>query len=205
MMKNMKTKTFTIILLTALTGILCTGCSSDAVPEASVAAQIEGETENSILEEQIGTKEDLSGGRLTVPSYLQGDETDGLQKAEDSASEGDVASITYDLSGDEQEQLISQAKQQLLDSIAEVLSDKKYYPHITKISVSENCQTFDVTFSEAQPNSYELALRMAFYLSGDKYQLYAGTPASEILTTVNYVDAATGEIFAAGNSGEMNH
>ena len=92
-----------------------------------------------------------------------------------------------------------------LDSVAEVLSDKKYYLHIIKISVSENCRTFDVTFSEAQPNSYELALRMAFYLSGDKYQLYAGTPASEILTTVNYIDAATGEIFAAGNSGEMNH
>ena len=77
--------------------------------------------------------------------------------------------------------------------------------NIIKISVSENCRTVDVTFSEAQHNSYELALRMAFYLSGDKYQLYAGTPASEILTTVNYIDAATGEIFAAGNSGEMNH
>ena len=57
MMKNMKTKIFTIILLTALTGILCTGCSSDAVPEASVAAQIE---------ERMGVEV-----RVTVPGHTQ--------------------------------------------------------------------------------------------------------------------------------------
>lgn len=155
--------------------------------------------ENSItLEGRLDTEQTLEGGTITVPPYLQSDETAELTPAEESDS-----GITYELNSIQQSELVNQTAAQLSSSITEVLSDKKNYPHITKISVNEACSEFTVLFTSHELTLYETTLRLSLYLAGDKYQLYLGTPESALSTVVHYADASTGEVFLSGTSGEL--
>lgn len=200
-----------LLLIIALSG-LCAGCASggpasdayasrttgsDTSTEASLADEIT--VENSItLEGRIDTEQILEGGTITVPSYLQGDETRELTPTEESGSD-----ITYELNNVQQSELVNQTTAQLQSSITEVLSDKKNYPHITKISVNESCSEFTVLFTSHELTLYETTLRLSLYLAGDKYQLYSGTPENALSTIVHYTDASTGEVFLSGTSSEL--
>lgn len=201
---------------------LCAGCASgdpasgsadaDASSEASgsgspVSDASGSETsladeiaeENSIaLEGRLDTEQTLGGGTITVPPYLQSNETAELTPAEESDS-----GITYELNSIQQSELVNQTAAQLSSSITEVLSDKKNYPHITKISVNEACSEFTVLFTSHELTLYETTLRLSLYLAGDKYQLYLGTPENALSTVVHYADASTGEIFLSGTSSEL--
>lgn len=200
-----------LLLIIVLSG-LCAGCASgdpasdasasgstgsDTSTEASLADEIA--VENSItLEGLIDTEQTLEGGTITVPSYLQGNETRELIPTEESGSD-----ITYELNSVQQSELVNQTTALLQSSITEVLSDKKNYPHITKISVNESCSEFTVLFTSHELTLYETTLRLSLYLAGDKYQLYSGTPENALSTIVHYTDASTGEVFLSGTSSEL--
>ena len=151
------------------------------------------------MENNIATTQKLQGGFITVPSYLQGEETKALSPVEESDNE-----TTYELDGQQQTTLVQQTADQIQDSISEVLSDQTYYPHIIKISVNEDCSEFEVTFSSTELTIYETTLRMSLYLAGNKYQLYTGVPSDKLFTAVHYIDNITGEIFITGDSTELN-
>lgn len=179
-----------LILVLAPAGLLLPGCSrqSGAVPEtASLPVQ---ETQEEILL--------LYSGELTVPSYLQGEETAAFSVVGETED-----SITYHLTKEQQTEAVSLIAAQFKDSIDQVLADKEFYPHITEISISQNPTVIDVFFSGTQLNTYETTLRMSLYIAADKLQLYYGIAADEILTTVNYIDKDTGEIFSTGDSGGL--
>lgn len=204
----MKKKILSLLLIISYSSVfLLSGCSSSKAAadtesssqenEASFAEEIAAE--NSItLDGKLDTDQTLEGATVTVPSYLQGEDTKELSPIEESDS-----SVTYELNSTQQSELVNQAASQLQSSITEVLSDKKNYPHITKISVNEDCTEFTVLFSSHELTLYETTLRLSLYLVGDKYQLYCGIPEASLSTTVHYADASNGEIFLTGTSNEL--
>lgn len=177
-----------LVLLPAC--LLLPGCSrqSAAVPETASLPAPETPEEIPLI----------YNGELTVPSYLQGEEAASFSVVEE--TEG---SITYHLTKEQQSEAASLLAEQFKDSIDQVLADKEFYPHITGISINQNPTVIDVFFSGTQLNTYETTLRMSLYIAADKLQLYHGIAADEILTTVNYIDQATGEVFSTGDSGGL--
>ncbi len=182
----------------------CTGCGSEKPSGSSAgddSSEISPETEESpppTLEGTLAEAPQFSDGELNVPDYLQGDETENFSVIEETDD-----AVTYELSGSERSEAAAQIGIQIEESINQVLSDKEHYPGITGVSVNENCTEFNVTFSGVSLSLYESTLPMSLYIIGNKFQLYQGTPEEELLTTVNYIDESTGEIFFTGTSLEM--
>lgn len=199
-------KNILLSILIISSAVLCFGCSSKQTDSSAspqeTANSLEEEiaSENSIsLEGTLDTEQTLEGGTITVPSHLQEEATDQLPVIEETAS-----SITYELNSVQQSELVNHTAASLQNSITEVLSDKKNYPHITKISVNKDCSEFNILFSSHDLTIYETTLRLSLYLAGNKYQLYSGIPEEELLTTVHYADASSGDIFATGTSKELH-
>lgn len=196
-MDNMKTRRIIISILLIM--MLCTGCgNAEETKESSIAEETVGEEEtesSTALEGTIEPTQDLPESDITVPDYLQGEETGGFSEAEES-KDGTV----YHLSGEEQSEAAKEIATEIEDSINEVLSNKEYYPNITGISVNETCSEFNVTFSSQDITLYENTLQMSLCIVGNKFQLYQGKAEDELMTTVNYIDGGSGEIFFSTNS-----
>lgn len=179
---------FTIFILA------CAGCTvstpEDKKPEQETQAVLEGE---------LARADNFHGGSLTVPAYLQGSETDGFLVVEETEDY-----ITYQMDESQQTQAVDRMALNIRESINQVLADREFYPDITGISVNEDCTEFNVSFSGTDLNIYETTLRMSLYIAGEKYQLYQGKNKDELLTTVNYIDGATGELISTGNSKDLH-
>lgn len=188
MMYGMKTNIIPTLIFLIIIAFSFTGCANQEsdTPE-TISAPAEEETLSLTLQSEI-----------TVPSYLNGTETDALPVLEKKE-----AAITYKLSEQQQTDIVALLTTQIEDSIAQVLADKQYYPSITDIMYNHDCTEFNVIFSDI-PSLYETTLRMSLYIAGDKLQLYLGKPAEELLTVVNYIDASTGEVFFTGSSADIS-
>ncbi len=199
-MDNMKTRRIIISIL--LTMMLCAGCgNAEENVESSVAEEAAGEEEtesSAALEGTIEPAQNLPESDITVPDYLQGEETETFSETEES-EDGTV----YHLSGEEQSEAAKEIATEIEDSINEVLSNKEYYPNITGISVNETCSEFNVTFSSQDITLYENTLQMSLCIVGNKFQLYQGKAEDELMTTVNYIDGGSDEVFFSTNSANI--
>lgn len=197
-MKNKKLTILTILITIPLSFTGCANKEAGADVPASVSASADGEI-IAVFEDEPEKEDIIPINELIVPSYLNGDETEDFSIAEEGED-----SVTYHLDETQQAEAVDQVSSQLKDSVNQVLADKDFYPNITKISVSKNYSVFDVTFSGTEINTYETTLRMSLYIAGDKLQLYQGVPEDKLLTTVNYIDGETGEVFSTGDSSNLH-
>lgn len=193
----MKNKKLTILTILITIPLSFTGCANKEAG-ADVPASADGEI-IAVFEDEPEKEDIIPINELIVPSYLNGDETEDFSIAEEGED-----SVTYHLDETQQAEAVDQVSSQLKDSVNQVLADKDFYPNITKISVSKNYSVFDVTFSGTEINTYETTLRMSLYIAGDKLQLYQGVPEDKLLTTVNYIDGETGEVFSTGDSSNLH-
>lgn len=193
----MKNKKLTILTILITIPLSFTGCANKEAG-ADVPASADGEI-IAVFEDEPEKEDIIPINELIVPSYLNGDETEDFSIAEEGED-----SVTYHLDEVQQAEAVDQVSSQLKDSINQVLADKDFYPNITKISASKNYSVFDVTFSGTEINTYETTLRMSLYIAGDKFQLYQGVPEDKLLTTVNYIDGETGEVFSTGDSSSLH-
>lgn len=189
MMYGMKTNTMMLQSALIIIALSFTGCTG---PKADIS-----ETVSMPMEET--TVSITPQSEIIVPFYLEGTETDAL-----SVVSRQEDSTTYQLTRQQQEATVSLLMEQTEDSIAQVLTDKQYYPSITDITYNQDFTSFDVVFTSANPSLYETTLRMSLYITGNKLQLYLGRPAEEILTVVNYIDGSTGEVFSTGTSEDIS-
>lgn len=195
----MKNKKLTILTILITIPLLFTGCANrEANADASVSAPTDEEI-TAVFEDEPKKEDIIPKNELIVPSYLNGAETEDFSIADEGED-----SVTYHLDETQQAEAVDQVSAQLKDSINQVLADKEFYPNITEISVSKNYSVFDVTFSGTEINTYETTLRMSLYITGDKLQLYQGVPEDKLLTTVNYIDGETGEVFSTGDSSNLH-
>jgi len=89
---------------------------------------------------------------------------------------------------------------ELSTKINEMINDKDHYPHIVGISVNDDGSLFEVSFDSKDLTVQESTLRMSLYMVGADFQANAGLKE---FVQVDYIDKTTGEVFATGNSDEV--
>lgn len=191
----MKNKKIFIPAFLILLSLALAGCSGRK-PESSESVTVSAEAETApSLEGELAKAESIPEGDLTVPSYLKDEQTDGFSVVEENED-----SVTYHLTKEERAEAVDRIAAQITDSINQVLADKDYYPHITGISVNEDCSEINVTFAGDGINIYETTLRMSLYIAGNRFQLFQGRSEDELFTVVNYIHEDTGELLSTGDS-----
>lgn len=142
----------------------------------------------------------FTDAEISVPAGLVGDEVSGKQAA---YTDEDGSHVVYTLSGSEQGGIIRRLSDELADSIEVILADDERYPYIENITVNEDYTEFTVELTDGSMNIYESMLAMSFYMAGNKYQIYSGVGADDALTTVRYVDSASGNVVSETDSRSM--
>jgi hypothetical protein len=137
---------------------------------------------------------------ITIPAGLVGDEV-----SEDKIVSVDNASgdVTYALTGSERSDVVKGIASEIDDSINVILADKEYYPDVDSISYNNDYTEFNIMLKNGTANIYESMLSMSFYTIGNRYQIYYGTKADNVLTTVTYTNSSTGEVVASGDSSSL--
>lgn len=147
---------------------------------------------------------ELPDADISLPEYLISEdaETYGLKEvartgngyaveAGAAAEEASDATL-YHVDGETRSRIVNETAAKIEGQIENVLDDKEMYPLVTGIEAKEDGTEFRIYMKEGEMNLYEMALQMSFFILGDKYQVYAGKPAEEAVTTVIYVDKKSG-------------
>jgi hypothetical protein len=138
---------------------------------------------------------------ITIPAGLAGTEISEENIVSVDDASGDV---TYSLTGNERSEIVNNLTSEISASIDTILADKDYYPDIKSITPNSDYTEFTIELTGSTANIYESMLSMSFYTIGNKYQIYTGKDADEVLTTVVYVDSSTGNVIATGDSSSLN-
>lgn len=143
----------------------------------------------------------LTDTEITIPAGLVGTEISDSNVVSVNESSGN---ITYSLSGRERTDIVNNIADEIKESIDTILSDQDYYPNVVSITPNSDYTEFTLSLADGQMNTYEAMLAMSFYTIGNKYQIYSGTAVEDAVTTVIYVNAATGDVISKTDSTSMN-
>lgn len=156
---------------------------------------------------------ELEDADISLPEYLAGEEVEayGLQEVSQTgngyavqagaAAEGDTNQTLYHVDGETRSKIVNETVAKIETQLETIVSDKEMYPLITDIEVEEDCTEFRIYMKEGEMNLYEMTLQMSFFILGNKYQIYAGKPVEEAVTTVVYIEKKSGrEIYRADST-----
>lgn len=158
--------------------------------------------ETGVLPETEETETNTSGDAMEASQTGDSTQISGTQTQ---VTTDDRGNVTVDFNGEDRTAVVNAVAQDLEASIASVLANDSVYPNLTDIKVNADCTEFTIYLNTNTPNPYESMLMMSFYVMGNKYQLYNGVPENEVLTTVVYVNSATGAELARTSSNTMQY
>lgn len=199
MIGYMKKKQIFLLFMLTLSINTLYGCNTDS----SKTAEVNEPAESAPYVQEVII---LSDADITIPSALVGDEISGLaaEKSSTVSEESLNNTTTLSLTGEERTSIVNDISSEIATNITAILEDNDHYPNITDITANRDFTEFTISLKDGTMNTYESMLVMSFYMTGDKYQLYFGVPASEVKTVVKYVNAATGEVINESDSTSMN-
>ncbi|MBP3802467.1 MAG: hypothetical protein J6I76_01005 [Oribacterium sp.] len=215
------------IILTFTIGIsTLSGCGSKAgeeVPQAVTNTTVETEkvaeskieeseqtsgesTENLEALGDIDVDKGLFNVTLTIPKDFIGEATQ--EDLDDLAKEKGIKSITlnsdgsatYVMSKAKHEEMVSDVRKQINDSLQEMVGSETY-PNIIAISADDDFTNFTVTTKNKELDFAESFGVMALYMYGSMYAVFSGEEVDNI--HVEFVNADSGEVISSGDSKDM--
>lgn len=145
----------------------------------------------------------LEGGEVTISPGLVGHEVSDVSESAVVEVDDDNGAVTYSLSGQEQSDIVNGMATEISGTISNILEDDGHYPNVEDITVNDNYSEFTIKLTDGNMTQSESTLSLLFCMKGNKYQIYSGTSEDDALTTVTYVNAATGETIAQIDSSSM--
>lgn len=144
---------------------------------------------------------------LTVPKeYMEEASQTELDKA---AQDMGVEAITLNEDGSATYRMTKEQHQNMVADIAANIStslDKMLesddYKNFTSIEANEDFTLFTVTTTATELDFVESFSVMTFYMYGNMYNAFNGTPADNI--HVDFVNSTSGEIISSGDSSQMD-
>ena len=192
---------FVRLVAIGMTALLLTACEGQAggSGEESSGAGVSQKSNAGANEEN---KEDAV--TIKLPSTFVGEGTTqaDLDKAVSekgfmSATLNGDGSVTYVMSKEAHAKMMETVKQTLDEAIAEMpLSED--YPQVTAVVANEDYTMFTVTTQNEVTTITESFCALALYSYGAMYNHYNATPADNV--HVDFLNATTGEVIAAGDS-----
>ncbi len=143
---------------------------------------------------------------LTIPKDFIGETTQ--EELDDLAKKKGIKSITLNSDGSatyvmnkaQHEELISDVRKSINDSLQEMIGSENY-PNITAISANDDFTNFTVTTKNKEPDFAESFAVMALYMYGGMYAVFSGEEVDNI--HVEFVNADSGEVISSGDSKDM--
>jgi len=143
---------------------------------------------------------------LTIPKDFIGETTQ--EELDDLAKKKGIKSITLNSDGSatyvmnkaQHEELISDVRKSINDSLQEMIGSENY-PNITAISANDDFTNFTVTTKNKEPDFAESFAVMALYMYGGMYAVFSGEEVDNI--HVEFVNADSGEIISSEDSKDM--
>ena len=222
----MKKRVIAIILTFTIGTSALSGCGSKVdEPKSQAVTSTTAETVNS-AESKIDEAEQTSGDStenlealgdidvdkglfnvtLTIPKDFIGEATqedlDDLAKEKGikSITLNDDGSATYVMSKAKHEEMISDVRKQINDSLQEMVGSETY-PNITAISANDDFTNFTVTTKNKELDFAESLGVMTLYIYGGMYAVFSGEEVDNI--HVEFVNADSGEVISSGDSKDM--
>lgn len=222
----MKKRVIAIILTFTIGISALSGCGSkvgEEVPQAvtNTIAETEKGAESKIEESEqtsgdstenlealgdIDVDKGLFNVTLTIPKDFIGEATqedlDDLAKEKGikSITLNDDGSATYVMSKAKHEEMISDVRKQINDSLQEMVGSETY-PNITAISANDDFTNFTVTTKNKELDFAESLGVMTLYIYGGMYAVFSGEEVDNI--HVEFVNADSGEVISSGDSKDM--
>ncbi len=109
-------------------------------------------------------------------------------------------SVTIVMSKRQHEELMKELREQLKETLDELLESQEY-SNFTKIEANSDYTHFTVTTTSTELGFAESISAMMLYIIGGMYAVISG--ASDVVITVDYVNAETGEVIDSVNSSDM--
>ena len=143
---------------------------------------------------------------LTIPKDFIGETTQ--EELDDLAKKKGIKSITLNSDGSatyvmnkaQHEELISDVRKSINDSLQEMIGSENY-PNITAISANDDFTNFTVTTKNKELDFAESFVAMTLYMYGGMYAVFSGEEVDNI--HVEFVNADSGEVISSGDSKDM--
>ena len=108
-------------------------------------------------------------------------------------------SVTYEMSKRQHKKIMEGMADSVEKSMAEMVGSEDY-PNFTKVEADNNYTHFTVTTKSTELDLNEQLSIFGFYMWGGMYGIFNGD--SNVVITVDYVNADSGEIIKSANSSE---
>lgn len=196
---HMNKRNFNFILIILAVSLLFTACGSgyqssgSSGPDAAASKQAAG----------IYIDEAASIVELTIPKeYMESVTQEELDTA---AEEMGIESITlqddgsalYRMTIEQHEQMLADIRENIRLGL-ESMKESNDYKNFVDITVNEDYTEFTVTTTEERLDMKESFSVMTFYMYGEMYNMFKGTPAANI--HVEFIHAETGAVVSAADS-----
>ena len=112
----------------------------------------------------------------------------------------DITIMQSDLDKAKHEEMISDVRKQINDSLQEMVGSETY-PNITAISANDDFTNFTVTTKNKELDFAESLGVMTLYIYGGMYAVFSGEEVDNI--HVEFVNADSGEVISSGDSKDM--
>lgn len=149
----------------------------------------------------------VDSGLFNVEVTLPSDFVDGVTQEEldstvsergfKSATLNTDGSVTYVMTKAKHQELLTEIRQQIDDSLAEIGTSSDY-PSISSVTANEDYTHFTVNLPDGNMSLTDSFVTLQLYMSGGMYGIFSGNRADNI--QVDFVNEATGEIIETANS-----
>ena len=188
------------LILAAVMALSLVGCGSKADADAAEPSVSES------TDEKIKVEKELFDVVITLPADLMEDTTqEGLDEAVQegtfhSAVLNEDGSVTCEMSRRQHKKLMNELADQIRGALDDMVGSEDY-PNITEIETNDDFTHFTVTTKSAELDLAESFSVLGFYMYGGMYGTFNG--GSDLVITVDFVNADSGEIISSASSDEL--
>ena len=191
-----------ILLISFVVPLILSACGYDASGSAESNTTAAEPSASIFIDESSSTVE------LTIPpNYMESVTQEELDTA---AKEMGIESITlqddgsalYRMSIEQHEQMLTDIRENIRLGM-ESMKESGDYKNFVDITANEDYTEFTVTTTEERLDMKESFSVMTFYMYGEMYNMFNGTPAANI--HVEFIHAETGAIVSAADSSNQKN
>ena len=144
--------------------------------------------------------------KITVPADFVGETTQ--EDLDNIASTNGYKSITLQSDGSAIYTMTKQQHTEMMDEMASNINNSldgligaEDFPNFTEIKANETFTEFTITTKSIELDTLESFSVIAFFMYGEMYNAFNGTPVENI--TATFVNADSGEVISTLNSSDM--
>jgi hypothetical protein len=180
-----------------LSSLALVGCASESAPTGGSSTPAAIEVDEGLLTVDVTIARSLldAQGTMSDEQLVAAAEEKGFAATVD----GDA--VTYTMTKAQRDDMLTQMRTSARDAADELIADETN--SVTGIEFDDGLTSYRISVDAARYSPFEALLAVGFYIQGALYQQFAGISPDDADVTVDFVDAATGDVLDSGSYQEM--